>query len=156
MFKLIIWIDGIIMKDLALDSLDLDKRVKSCEGLQIRDKSIKKVITDRSLAENKIKRKRLTNECSLVEMKNKSIREQRRSDECSLISETDKKPNRTDLTKKTGDGFVGPTKKNWRRRDPASPARRGSGDGCRKTGSPALRERAGQQGARGYGLRDAP
>ena len=41
------------MKILALVSLDLDKRAKSSEGLKIRDKSAIKIITDRSLAENK-------------------------------------------------------------------------------------------------------
>ena len=37
MFKLITWIDGNKMKILALVSLDLDKRVKSNEGLKFRD-----------------------------------------------------------------------------------------------------------------------
>ena len=57
MFMLIIWAEGNEMKILALVSLDLDKRAKSSEGLKIRDKSMIIVITDRSLAKNKIKRK---------------------------------------------------------------------------------------------------
>ena len=35
MFKLIIWIEGIVTKNLALVSLDLDKRAKSSEGLKL-------------------------------------------------------------------------------------------------------------------------
>ena len=57
MFKLIIWIEGIETKILALVSLDLDKRAKSSEGLKIRDKFVKKLFVDRSLAENNRKRK---------------------------------------------------------------------------------------------------
>ena len=57
MFKLFIWIEGIIMKKWALVSLDLDKRVKSNDCLKIRDYSVNKIIIDRSLAEIKIKRK---------------------------------------------------------------------------------------------------
>ena len=34
MFKLFIWIEGIITKKWALVSLDLDKLCKSCEGLK--------------------------------------------------------------------------------------------------------------------------
>ena len=37
MFKLIIWIEG-ITKNLALVSMDLDKRVKSYTRLKIRDR----------------------------------------------------------------------------------------------------------------------
>ena len=37
MFKSIIWIEGKNMKILALVSLDVDKRVKSNEGLKVRD-----------------------------------------------------------------------------------------------------------------------
>ena len=37
MFKLFYWIEEIITKKWALVSLDLDKRVKSNEGLKIRD-----------------------------------------------------------------------------------------------------------------------
>ena len=37
MFKLIIWTEGIITKNLALVSLDLDKQAKSCDRLKIRD-----------------------------------------------------------------------------------------------------------------------
>ena len=37
MFKLIIWIDEIMTKNLALVSLDLDKRAKSCDHLKNRD-----------------------------------------------------------------------------------------------------------------------
>ena len=36
MFKLINWKEGFDMKILALISLDLDERLKSCEGLKIR------------------------------------------------------------------------------------------------------------------------
>ena len=36
MFKLIIWIEGIITKNWVLVSLDLDKRAKICLGLNIR------------------------------------------------------------------------------------------------------------------------
>jgi len=44
MFKLIIWIEGIITKKWALVSLDLDERVKSCEGLKTRGQSINNYI----------------------------------------------------------------------------------------------------------------
>ena len=37
MVKLIIWIEGIIMKKWALVLLDLDKQVKSCDRLKVRD-----------------------------------------------------------------------------------------------------------------------
>ena len=37
MFKLVIWMEGIITKEWALVSLDLDKRVKSCDRSKIRD-----------------------------------------------------------------------------------------------------------------------
>ena len=57
MFNLIIWKEGNKMKILALVSLDLDERAKSSEGLKIRGQSTIKIIADRSLAENKIKRK---------------------------------------------------------------------------------------------------
>ena len=36
MFNMIIWKEGIETKILALVSLDLDERLKSCEGLKIR------------------------------------------------------------------------------------------------------------------------
>ena len=36
MFKLVIWKEGFKAKVLALVSLDLDERLKSCEGLNIR------------------------------------------------------------------------------------------------------------------------
>ena len=36
MFKLIKWKEGFETKILALVSLDLDERLKSCEGLKIR------------------------------------------------------------------------------------------------------------------------
>ena len=36
MFKLIIWKDGNKTKILVLVSLDLDERLKSCEGLKIK------------------------------------------------------------------------------------------------------------------------
>ena len=62
MFKFIIWKEGSETKILALVSLDLEERAKSCEGLKIRDKNVRKEIADRSLAENKIKRKILSNE----------------------------------------------------------------------------------------------
>ena len=65
-FKLFYWIEGIITKMWALVLLDLDKRVKSNEGLKIRDYSINKVFTTRSLAENNRKRKRLKGERSLI------------------------------------------------------------------------------------------
>ena len=65
MFKLIIWTEENKTKNLALVSLDLDKRAKSCEGLKIKDSSIKKLIVDRSLAGNKLKKKNLMNERSL-------------------------------------------------------------------------------------------
>ena len=57
MFKLINRKQGLETKILALVSLDLDKRLKRYEGLKIRGKSAIKIIADRSLAENKIKRK---------------------------------------------------------------------------------------------------
>ena len=65
MFKLIIWKEGNKTKILALVSLDLDKRVKSNEGLKIRDYSINKIFTDGSLAKIKQKKKNLSNERSL-------------------------------------------------------------------------------------------
>ena len=51
MFKLFYWIEGIIMKKWALVSLDLDKRVKSCDRLNSRGYSAEKAFTDRSLTE---------------------------------------------------------------------------------------------------------
>ena len=62
MFMLINWKEGFETKILALVSLDLDERLKSCEGLKIRGKSTIKIITDRSLAENKRKKKYLWDE----------------------------------------------------------------------------------------------
>ena len=50
MFELDYWIEGIITKKWALVSLDLDKRVKSCERLKNRGQSINKIFTDGSLA----------------------------------------------------------------------------------------------------------
>jgi len=44
---------GVVTKYLALVSLVLDKRAKSCDHLKIRDLSAMKIITNRSLAENK-------------------------------------------------------------------------------------------------------
>ena len=52
MFELYYWIEGFIAKTWALVSLDLDKRVKSCECLKTRGYSINKLFTDGSLAEN--------------------------------------------------------------------------------------------------------
>ena len=52
------WIEGIGTKKWALVSLDLDKRVKSSDRLKIRDLSVNKIITDRSLAEKKEKKKK--------------------------------------------------------------------------------------------------
>ena len=67
MFKLINWKEGYETKILALVSLDLDERLKSCEGLKIRGLSMIKIIADRSLARKNGKRKRLTNGRSLTE-----------------------------------------------------------------------------------------
>ena len=57
MFKLVIWIEGIITKKWALVSLDLDKRAKSSDRLKNRDYSVNKLITNGSLAENNEKEK---------------------------------------------------------------------------------------------------
>ena len=40
MFELDYWIEGIITKKWALVSLDLDERVKSCEGLKTRGQAV--------------------------------------------------------------------------------------------------------------------
>ena len=56
MFELDYWIEGIITKKWALVSLDLDKPVKSCACLKIRDYFVNKVFSSRSLAENNRKK----------------------------------------------------------------------------------------------------
>ena len=66
MYKWINPKEGFETKILALVSLDLDKRLRNSERLKIRGYSTIKIIMDRSPAENKIKRKRLTNERSLT------------------------------------------------------------------------------------------
>ena len=53
MFELFYWIEEIVTNTRALVSLDLDKRVKSNDRLKYMDKSVKKVITNRTPAEIK-------------------------------------------------------------------------------------------------------
>ena len=56
MFKLVIWTDGIITKKLALVSLDLDKRVESCDRLKTRGQTVRKLCTDRSMTKTNRKK----------------------------------------------------------------------------------------------------
>ena len=60
MFKLFIWIEGIVTKKWAFVSLDLDKRVKSYGVLKIKGYSANNLFTNGSLAE--IKKKNLSSE----------------------------------------------------------------------------------------------
>ena len=57
MFELDYWIEEIVTKTWALVSLDLDKRIKSCDRLKNRDYSENKLTTNGSLAEINRKRK---------------------------------------------------------------------------------------------------
>ena len=50
MFGLDYWIEGIITKNLALVSLDLDKRAKSCGCLKTKGYTTIKILTNGSLA----------------------------------------------------------------------------------------------------------